>query len=75
MINMLCYLIYVKNMKIHFKTSYLPNSKSNLHRTHKFYRTYELQYTHCFFQAKTVITTTLCSIANGESLKVSYIHP
>ena len=42
-----------KNMKIHFITSYVPNSKYKLHRTRKFCRTYELQYTHCFLWAKT----------------------
>ena len=31
----------------------MPNSKSKLHRTCKFCCTYELQYTHHFFQAKT----------------------
>ena len=40
-------------VKIHFITSYVPNSKFKLHRTHKFCRTYELQYTHCFFWEKT----------------------
>ena len=40
-------------MKMHFITSYCPNSKSKLHRTRKFCRTYELQCTHCFFRAKT----------------------
>ena len=49
---MLCYLIYVKNMKMHFITPYVPNSKYKLHRTRKFCRTYELQYTHCFFPGK-----------------------
>ena len=40
-------------MKIHFITSYVPKSKFKLHRTYKFCRTYELQYAHCFFGAKT----------------------
>ena len=52
-INMLCYLIYVKNMKIHFITSYVPNSKSKPHCMRKFCCTYKLQYTHCFFRAET----------------------
>ena len=51
-IDMLCYLIYVENRKIHFITSYVLNSKSKVHRTRKFCRTYELHYTHCFFPGK-----------------------
>ena len=50
---MLCYLIYINNTKIHFTTSYVPNSKFKLHRTCKFCHTYKLQHTHYFFQAKT----------------------
>ena len=46
-------LFTLKNMKIHFITSYVTNSKFKLHRTHKFCRTYELRYTHCFLWAKT----------------------
>ena len=45
-------------MKIRFITSYVPNSKFKLHRMRKFWRTYELQYMHCFFRAKTVCATT-----------------
>ena len=54
---MLCYLIYVRNMKIHLITSYVSNSKFKLHRTGEFCRTYELQCTHCFFRAKTAKVT------------------
>ena len=43
----------LKNMKIHFITSYMPNSKFKLHCMHKFCRMYKLQYTHCFSKAKT----------------------
>ena len=46
-------LFTLKNMKIHFITSYVPNSKFKLHRTRKFCHMYELQYTHCFFRATT----------------------
>ena len=42
-----CHVVlpYVKNMKMHFITPYVPNSKFKLHRMCKFCRTYELQYT------------------------------
>ena len=53
-IDMLCYLFMLNNMKIHVITWYVPNSEFNLHRTCKFCSTYKLQYTHCFFWAKTV---------------------
>ena len=43
----------LKNMKIHFTTSYVPNSKFKLYDTPKFWRTYKLKYMHCFFWAKT----------------------
>ena len=39
-------------MKIHFITLYLAYPKFNLHCTHKFCSTYELQYTCCFFHSK-----------------------
>ena len=52
---MLCYLIYVKNTKIHFITSYLPSPKSKLHHMRKFCPKYKLQYTDCFFRAKTAL--------------------
>ena len=42
----------------------MPNSKFKLHRTRKFYRTYELQYTHCFFWAKTALVV-LCYVMLG----------
>ena len=48
----MCYLIYVKNMKVHFTIQYVPKSNFKLHRTHKSCRTYELQCTHCFFSCK-----------------------
>ena len=54
---MLCYLIYVKNMKTHFITSYVPNSKSKLHRTRTFCSMYELQYTRFFFEQKLLYAT------------------
>ena len=54
--DMLCYLIYVKNMKIHFIILYVPNSKFKLHRTSKFCQMYKLQYMHYFFQAKIGLT-------------------
>ena len=38
---------------LHFVTLDLPNSKFKLHRTHKSWDTYKLQYRHCFFGAKT----------------------
>ena len=49
----MCYLILIKNMKIHFITSYVPKSKFKLHHTRKICCPYELQYTHSFFRAKT----------------------
>ena len=42
-------------MKIHFRTSYVRNSKFKLHRMRKFCRTYELQYTHCNLGVKTYL--------------------
>ena len=56
-------------MKIHFITSYVPNSKFNLHRTCKFFHTYKLQYTHCFFQAKTANSASnLCFLQKKMKL-------
>ena len=42
------YIFTLKNMKIHFITSYVPNSKFKLHRTCKFCFIYELRYTQFF---------------------------
>ena len=44
-------------MKIHFITL---NSKSKLHHTHKVCCTCKLQYTHCFFWAKTAKRIFIC---------------
>ena len=44
-------------MKIHFITL---NSKSKLHHTHKVCCTNKLQYTHCFFWAKTAKCIFIC---------------
>ena len=45
--------IYVKKYGNTFYTLYVPNSNFKLNQTRKFCRTYELQYTHYFFRAKT----------------------
>ena len=44
---MLRYLIYVEKYE-----NALYNT-IKLHRMHKYYHTYKLQYTHCFFRART----------------------
>ena len=45
-------LFTLKTLKIYFITSYFLNSKFKLHRMDKFFCTYKLQYTHCFFPGK-----------------------
>ena len=52
-IDMLCYLIYVKKYENTFYNIVSVISKFELHRTHKFCRTYKLQCPHCLFPAKT----------------------
>ena len=59
-------------MKIHFVASYVPNSKFKLHRTRKFCRTYGLQYTHCFFRAKTAIISP--PFSKFRSFKFNFMH-
>ena len=48
----MCYVIYVKNKKVHFMIQYMPTSNFKLHRTRKSCRTYEF-----FFRAKTALDT------------------
>ena len=69
---MLCYLIYINNTKIHFTTSYVPNSKFKLHRTCKFCHTYKLQHTHYFFQAKTGLPHILVLLLLQWSCQTSF---
>ena len=69
---MLCHLIYIKNMKIHFITLYVQNSKFKLHCTYKFCCMYELQYMHCFFPGKDwLLLNTLLEVFVGESVKLT----
>ena len=67
----------LKNMKIHFITLYVPNSKFKLHGAHNFCCTYELQYTQFFSRQRLFyeLQTVYYEAANLINERPIGLHP